>query len=88
LCDQIWYARNKAVHAGSIPDISSLASSIRRSALVKEFWSPPPAGSYKINFDTAIHDSYSVQFAEIPKGKSSRPLLKLIILVSLPTERP
>jgi hypothetical protein len=34
LCDQIWYARNKAVHEGSIPDFFfSLASSIRRSAL-------------------------------------------------------
>jgi hypothetical protein len=75
LCDQIWYARNKAVHEGSIPDISSLASSIKRSALdhaaawkpssplVKEFWSPPLAGSYKINFDTVIRDSYSVQSA-------------------------
>jgi hypothetical protein len=72
LCDQIWFARNKAVHEGSIPDISSLASSIRRSVLdhaatwksssplVKEFWFPPPAGSYKINFDTAIRDSFLV----------------------------
>jgi hypothetical protein len=33
LCDQIWYARNKAVHEGSIQDISTLASSIRKSAL-------------------------------------------------------
>jgi hypothetical protein len=75
LCDQIWYARNKAVHAGSIPDISALASSIRKAALdhaaawksisplIKELWSPPPAGSFKINFDTAIRASFSVQAA-------------------------
>jgi hypothetical protein len=52
LCGQIWFARNKVVHEGSILDICSLASSIRRSALdhaatwkstsplVKEFWFP------------------------------------------------
>jgi hypothetical protein len=33
LCDQIWFARNKVVHKGSIPDISYLANSIRRSTL-------------------------------------------------------
>jgi hypothetical protein len=83
LCDQIWYARNKAVHAGSIPDISSLASSIRRSALVKEFWSPPPAGSYKINFDTAIHDSYSVHaVCRDSKGK----IIKAIAQTNPPCE--
>jgi hypothetical protein len=49
LCDLLWFARNKAAHEGSIPDISTLASSIRRtsfdhaaawkspSSLVKEF---------------------------------------------------
>jgi hypothetical protein len=33
LCDLIWFARNKAVHEGFIPDISILASSIRRTSL-------------------------------------------------------
>jgi hypothetical protein len=74
-CELLWFVRNKVVHEGSILDISSLASSIRRtsldhavvwlssSPLVKEFWSPPSAGSYKINFDTAIHELFSVQAA-------------------------
>jgi hypothetical protein len=31
--------------------------------LVKEFWSPPTAGSHKINFDTAIRDHFSMQAA-------------------------
>jgi hypothetical protein len=72
LCDLIWFARNKAVHEGFIPDINILASSIRRtsldhvaawqssSLLVKEYWSPPLAGSHKINFDTAIRDHFLV----------------------------
>jgi hypothetical protein len=33
LCDLLWFARNKAVHEGSIPDISSLASLIRKTTL-------------------------------------------------------
>ena len=60
LCDLIKFARNKAVHEGFIPNISILASSIKRtsldhatawqssSPLVKEYWSPPPTGSHKI----------------------------------------
>ena len=33
LCDLIWFARNKAAHEGTIPDISSLVSSIRKTFL-------------------------------------------------------
>jgi hypothetical protein len=52
LCDLLWFARNKAVHKGVIPDINVLAKSIRRttidhaaawkfsSPLTKEFFSP------------------------------------------------
>jgi hypothetical protein len=69
----LWFARNKVVHECVIPNISSLASSIRRtyldhaaawkspSPLVKVFWSPPAVGTYKINFDTAIRETFSVQ---------------------------
>jgi hypothetical protein len=75
LCDLLWFARNKTAHEGTIPDISSLASSIRKtslnhaaawnspSPLVKEFWSPPPEGTFKVNFDTAIQETFSVQAA-------------------------
>jgi hypothetical protein len=75
LCDQLWFARNRAVHEGSIPGITSLASSIRRttldrvaawrssSPLVKEYWSPPLAKSFKINLDTATLEFFSVQAA-------------------------
>jgi hypothetical protein len=71
----IWLARNKATHEGFIPDISILASSIRRtsldhaaawqssSPLVQKFWSPPPAGYHKINFDITIRDHFSAQAA-------------------------
>jgi hypothetical protein len=75
LCDLLWFARNKAVHEGSIHDITTLASSIKKttldhvaawqstSSLVKEYWSPPPASSFKINFDPAIRENLSVQAA-------------------------
>jgi hypothetical protein len=33
LCDLIWFARNKAIYEGFIPDISILASSIGRTSL-------------------------------------------------------
>jgi hypothetical protein len=32
-CDLIWFSRNKVAHEGFIPDISILASSIRRTSL-------------------------------------------------------
>ena len=63
------------MHEGVIPDLSSLASSIKRtsldhaaawkssSPLVKVFWSPPAAGTHKINFDTTIKETISVQAA-------------------------
>ena len=69
----LWFARNKAVREGVIPNLSSLATSIRRTSLdhavawksssphVKVFWSPPATGSHKINFDTAIRKTFSVQ---------------------------
>jgi hypothetical protein len=75
LYELLWFAKNKAVQEGSIPNVSSLASSIRRtslnhasvwlssSPLVKEFWPPPSTGSYKINFDTAICELFSMQAA-------------------------
>jgi hypothetical protein len=64
---------NKALHEGIIPNISSLASSIKKTALahfvvwssktskIIEVWSPPAKGSFKINFDTAIQDNFSAQ---------------------------
>jgi hypothetical protein len=75
LCDLLWFSRNKAYHESVIPDINSLANSIRKttmqhaaawhshSPVVKEHWSPPPTGSFKVNFDTAIHEQFSMQAA-------------------------
>jgi hypothetical protein len=75
LCDLLWFSKNKAYHEGVIPDINSLANSIRKTTLqhaaawlspspvVQERWSPPPAGSFKVNFDTAIPEQFSVQAA-------------------------
>jgi hypothetical protein len=66
LCDLLWFSRNKALHEGIIPDITSLAASIKKIAIahhaawssktskVDEVWTLPVKGSFKINFDAAI----------------------------------
>ncbi|XP_059460221.1 uncharacterized protein LOC132189495 [Corylus avellana] len=75
LCDMLWFSRNQVVHKGVFPDVSILAGDIKRISLehfaawnsistpVRELWSPPPAGSFKVNFDTTIRDLFSVQAA-------------------------
>jgi hypothetical protein len=75
LCDLLWFSRNKAIHEGVIPDINALAKSIRQTSLdhaaawkttsasTQEHWSPPPEGTFKVNFDTAIRKQFSVQAA-------------------------
>ncbi|XP_059451120.1 lysM domain receptor-like kinase 10 [Corylus avellana] len=67
--------QNQAVHNGVIPEASQLAAKINRISLehhaawtpsskpVRELWSPPPTGIFKVNFDTAIRESFSVQAA-------------------------
>jgi hypothetical protein len=71
----LWFSRNKAIHEGIIPDISKLVVSIKKSSLAHaavwssifvkkdQAWIPPQAGHFKINFDTAIRDQFSVQAA-------------------------
>ncbi|XP_062166910.1 uncharacterized protein LOC133873195 [Alnus glutinosa] len=70
-CDQIWFARNKAHHENLIPNAMALSVKINR--LSKEHywawklkvtpvfpeWKRPLASSFKINFDTAIRDTFS-----------------------------
>jgi hypothetical protein len=75
LCDRLWFCRNKAIHEGSIPDISKLALSIKKTASAhaaawgsvaateEQAWCPPLEGHYKLNFDTAIRDHFSAQAA-------------------------
>jgi hypothetical protein len=75
LCDRLWFCRNKAIHEGTIPDISKLALSIKKTASAhaaawgsvaateEQAWSPPLEGHYKLNFDTAIRDHFSAQAA-------------------------
>jgi hypothetical protein len=94
LCDLLWFSRNKAHHEGIIPNISILASTIRNTALVHaaawkvsspsepEPWCPPPLGHHKINFDTAIRESFSAQAAVCRNHKGQ--IIKAISLISPP----
>jgi hypothetical protein len=74
-CDQMWFYRNKAEHDGIIPAPLTISLAIKKlawdhfsawkapSSISPEKWSPPMAGSFKVNFDTAIRDDYSAQAA-------------------------
>jgi hypothetical protein len=84
------------VHEGLIPDINVLVKSIRRTTLdraiawkysslmTKEFWSPPPAGSFKINFNTAIRKQFLVQAAVCRDSKGH--IIKAISRINPPRD--
>jgi len=74
-CDQIWLARNKAHHENLVPN--ALTISIMTNRLSNEHygawklqgspyfpvWKWPIASTFKINYDTAIRDTFSAQSA-------------------------
>jgi hypothetical protein len=73
-CDSIWFARNKAFHDNIVPNALVLSATINRTALEHHStwtskrsspapWLKPCAPFYKINYDTAIKDSFSAQAA-------------------------
>jgi hypothetical protein len=84
------------VHEGLIPDINVLVKSVRRTTLdraiawkysslmTKEFWSPPPAGSFKINFNTAIRKQFLVQAAVCRDSKGH--IIKAISRINPPCD--
>ena len=96
LCDLLWFFRNKAIHDGVIPDINVLAKSSRKTsldhaaawkttfALTQELWSPSPAGSFKVNFDTAIRKQFSVQAAVYRDSKGH--IIKALSQISPPCD--
>ncbi|GLT68009.1 hypothetical protein SLA2020_402740 [Shorea laevis] len=74
LCDLLWFYRNKAYHDGLLFDALLISRNINRIthehfkawALIPsppEKWKSPPVLWFKINFDTAIRNSYSAQAA-------------------------
>jgi hypothetical protein len=96
LCDILWFSRNKALHDGIIPNISLLASSIKKTSLahfaawsskasnIVEVWSPPAKGSFKINFDTAIRGNFAAQ-AAICRDSNGK-IIKAISQISPPCD--
>jgi hypothetical protein len=76
-CDLLWFHRNKAFHDGLSFDARVLAKIVMKSYHqhcdawsnkldpTPEKWIRPPPDWYKINFDTAIRDSFSCQAAII-----------------------
>jgi hypothetical protein len=74
-CDILWFYRNKAYHDGLSYDAISVSRHINKitlehyqawhpsSSTLEETWTPPPTNWVKINFDTAIRDSFSAQAA-------------------------
>jgi hypothetical protein len=74
-CDMLWFHRNKAFHDGTSFDACTVAKLITKKyyqhcdawshklAPIPEKWIRPPLNWFKINFDTAIRDSFSSQAA-------------------------
>lgn len=72
LIDYAWFSRHLVIHHGTEIDIMHIHETIRK--LFEEYqhswseklevtstsWVPPPNGSWKINFDVAIRDSFSI----------------------------
>jgi hypothetical protein len=96
LCDMLWFSRNKAIHKGVLPDASKFAEDINRISLdhhaawktkaqpMRELWSPPQAGNFKVNFNTAIRDLFSVQAAVC--RDSTGAIVKVLYQYSPPSE--
>ena len=75
LCDILWFSRNQAIHKGILPDITNFVGNIKKlsldhyatwlsiSQLVRELWSTPEAGNFKVNFDTATRELFYIQVA-------------------------
>lgn len=74
-CDLLWFHRNKAYHEGISFDARNLARQIittyhqhceawsAKLCSKPEKWIRPPLNWHKLNFDTAIRDSFSCQAA-------------------------
>jgi ribonuclease HI len=74
-CDILWFYRNKAYHDGLSFDAIAVSKHINKitlehyqawhssSSTLEDTWNPPPSNWVKINFDTAICDSFSAQAA-------------------------
>jgi len=93
-CDILWYYRNQAFHNGSIFEARNVSMHINKIALEHfqawqsissaplEKWIPPAPNWVKINFDTAIRDSFSAQAAVCQN--SNGKILHLSSLISSP----
>jgi hypothetical protein len=75
LLDHIWMARNKLIHEGTQPNPQVILKLVKStithhlsawSGVSKSMlWTPPPLGSYKVNFDVAIQPSFAVAAATL-----------------------
>lgn len=72
-CDHIWFLRNKAHHEDLVPNAPTISAHINRLVLEHssawktslsrslEVWQRPSSHFIKINYGTAIRDSFSAQ---------------------------
>jgi hypothetical protein len=93
-CDSIWFARNKAHHDNIIPNALDLSATINRIVLEHHsawaslqsppsaVWQKPCSPFFKINYDTAIRDSFSAQAAVCRDSAGS--IIKCSSLISSP----
>ena len=93
LCDLLWFSRNKAIHDGVVPDVLTLAKTIKKTSLehaaawksvspITEVWFPPAAGFFELNFNTAIREKFSTQATVCRESKGR--IIKAISQISPP----
>ena len=93
-CDILWFYRNKALHDNVSFEARMVSHHINKISLEHfhawhsvsrvniETWTPPPCNWVKINFDTAIRDSFSAQAAVCRDSKGT--ILHMLSEISLP----
>jgi hypothetical protein len=93
-CDYLWFIKNKVHHDGLIPNALAISSTINKTVLehhsawktklapTPEVWQAPSPPYLKINYDTAIRDSFSTQSAICRDFSGS--IIRCISLISPP----
>ena len=93
-CDILWFYRNKAFHNGATFEVHNMSAHINKIAFEHfqarisvsdapvEKWIPPASNWIKINFDTAIQETFSAHAAVCRSSDGS--IIHMAFLISPP----
>lgn len=95
-CDLLWFYRNKAHHDRITHNALAISRNINKVTLEYhaalkaklfisvEKWAPSSEGTFKINYATAIRDSFSAQAAVCQNSKGK--IMHMVYLISPPRQ--